>query len=177
VLWRLFLASYDLESLPQAQRWCDEGSRRFPGDYRFSECRLLMLTTPNARADVPVAWRLWRQVDSLAPAGVRAFQSANAKMIVGGVLARAGLADSARRVLTGARAGAEVDPNLELAWIEAYMRTLLHQDSEAIALLRRNIAANPPDPKEAGTSCSWDAYWWWRDLRTRPEFRTLPGVR
>ena len=177
VLWRLFTASYDLESLPQAQRWCDEGARRFPGDFRFSECRLWMLTTPNVRADVPVAWRLWRQVDSLAPAPVRPFQAARSKMIVGGVLARAGLADSASRVLTSARAGAEVDPNLELAWIEAYMRTLLHEDSEAIALLRRNVAANPPDPKEAGTSCSWDAYWWWRDLRTRPEFGTLPGAR
>jgi hypothetical protein len=90
------------------------------------------------------------------------------------VLARAGLADSAGRVLTGARAGADVDPRLELAWIEAYMRTLLHDDAEAIALLRRYLAANPPENTEAERG--WDAHWWWRDLRTRPEFRALTAT-
>jgi len=175
VLWRLFLGNYDLEALPQAQRWCDEGARRFPEDYRFSECRLWLLTTPLASPDIALAWRLLRRVDSLAPTGVHEFQVGRAKMIVGGVLARAGLADSASRVLTSARAGAEVDPNLELAYIEAYMRTLLHDDSGAIAALRRNLAANPPDNSEA--SCRWDAYWWWRDLQGTPGFRALIAAR
>jgi len=175
VLWRLFLGNYDLEYLPQAQRWCDEGARRFPEDFRFSECRLWVLTTPTAPADVPLAWRLWRQVDSLAPAGVREFQSRRSKMIVGGVLARAGLADSASRVLTSARAGADVDPGLELTWIEAYMRTLLHDDAEAIALLRRFRAANPPEDAERDRG--WDAHWWWRELRGKPGFRALTDAQ
>jgi TolB-like protein len=175
VLWRLFLANYDLEALPQAQRWCDEGARRFPEDYRFSECRLWLLTTPLAAPDVALAWRLLARVDSLAPAGAHTFQVRRAKLIVGGVLARAGLADSASRVLTSARAGADVDPNLELAYIEAYMRTLLRDDSAAIALLRRNLAANPSDNSEA--SCRWDAYWWWRDLRDKPGFSALTAAR
>jgi len=175
VLWRLFLANYDLESLPQAQRWCDEGARRFPGDYRFSQCRLWLLTTPLVSPDVALAWRLWGRVDSLAPAGERAIQVRVAKMVVGGVLARAGLADSASRVLTSARAGADVDQNLELTWFEAYMRTLLRDDAGAIALLRRYLAANPPDKEESG--CSWDAHWWWRDLRGTPGFRALTAAR
>jgi TolB-like protein/tRNA A-37 threonylcarbamoyl transferase component Bud32 len=175
VLWRLFTGNYDLEYLPQAQRWCDEGARRFPEDFRFSECRLWVLTTPNVPADVPLAWRLWRQVDSLAPEAVREFQSRRSKMIVGGVLARAGLADSASRVLTSARAGADVDPGLELAWIEAYMRTLLHDDAEAVSLLRRYLAANPPDNAE--TDRGWDAHWWWRDLRAAPGFSALTAAR
>src|SRR2546430_17412326 len=29
----------------QAQRWSLEGDRRFPHDYRFAECRLLLMTT------------------------------------------------------------------------------------------------------------------------------------
>jgi len=175
VLWRLFLANYDLESLQQAQRWCDEGARRFPGDYRFSECRLWVLTTPSVPPDVGRAWLLWHQVDSLAPAGVREAQSRRSKMIVGGVLARAGLADSASRVLTSARAGADVDPGLEFAWIEAYMRTLLHDDAEAIALLRRFRAANPPE--DAARDRGWEAHWWWRELRGTPGFRVLIGAR
>jgi eukaryotic-like serine/threonine-protein kinase len=173
VLWRLFLANYDLEAMPQARRWCDEGARRFPGDFRFSECRLFLLTTPLASPDVALAWRLFRQVDSLASAGERAFQSRIGKLLVGGVLARSGLADSANRVLTSARAGADVDPNLELTWVEAYERTLLHDEAGAIALLRRYLAVNPPSP---GESCSWDSHWWWRDLRAKPEFRALPGA-
>jgi hypothetical protein len=114
-------------------------------------------------------------VDSLAPAGAHAFQVGRAKLIVGGVLARAGLADSAGRVLTSARAGAEVDPNLELTYIEAYMRTLVRDDAGAIALLRRYFAANPPDDTES--ACGWDSHWWWRDLRAKPGFRALPGAR
>jgi serine/threonine-protein kinase len=175
VVWRLFLADYDLEAMPQAQRWCDEGTRRFPGDYRFSQCRLWLLTTPLASPNVALAWRLFGQVDSLSPAGVRAFQTRLAKLIVGGVLARAGLADSASRVLRSARAGAEVDPNLELTWIESYMRTLLHDEAGTIALLRRYLAVNPPDPKE--TTCRWDDHWWWRELRGTPGFRVLTAAR
>ena len=175
VLWRLFLANYDLESLQQAQRWCDEGARRFPGDYRFSECRLWLMTTPLVSPDIALAWRLWGRVDSLAPAGAHAFQVGRAKLIVGGVLARAGLADSAGRVLPSARAGADVDPNLELTYIESYMRTLVRDDAGAIALLRRYFAANPPDDTES--ACGWDAHWWWRDLRGKPGFRALPGAR
>src|SRR5215207_1367916 len=37
---RLFQTSLDLNNGQQSQRWCDEGARRFPEDFRFAECRL-----------------------------------------------------------------------------------------------------------------------------------------
>src|SRR5881396_2195488 len=38
ILYRLFFTSYDLDQQRQAQRWCQEGARRFPQDFRFLEC-------------------------------------------------------------------------------------------------------------------------------------------
>ncbi|MDH3291326.1 MAG: serine/threonine-protein kinase [Gemmatimonadota bacterium] len=172
VLWRLFLGNYDLEQLTQARRWCDEGARRFPEDFRFAECRLWSMTMPGVEPNVARAWRLWNRLVELVPAPVRAFQSQRARMIVGGILARAGLADSARAVLVHARASADVDPNLELQFIEAYMRTLTGDDDEAIALLRRFFTANPVEQE---SDAGWDAHWWWRELRTHPAFTQVTG--
>jgi hypothetical protein len=89
-------------------------------------------------------------------------------MVVAGVLARAGLADSARSVALGARAGRELDETFELAWIEAYIRVILGDHDEAIARLRLYITANdlePPDLEALG-----EPYWWWRGLRSHPQF-------
>ncbi len=92
-------------------------------------------------------------------------------MLVGGILARANLADSARAVLVRARAGFDVDPTRELPFIEAHMRTLVGDHDEAVALLENLVAASA-DPESA-----IDAdYWWWRDLREHPGFQRLTGT-
>src|SRR5256885_3385202 len=52
VLWRLYTTSYDLEQFADAQRWCDEGVRRFPGNQRFAECQLWILTSSAKPPDV-----------------------------------------------------------------------------------------------------------------------------
>jgi serine/threonine-protein kinase len=168
VLWRLFLGSFDLELLTQARRWCSEGYRRFPNDYRFTECQLWVMTTPLVEPDVDEAWRLNRQMVELTPEPDREHQQHRGEMILGGVLARAEMPDSARQVLTGARAGFELDPDQNLVFIEAYMRTLLGDYDESVQLLERFTAgaANPTDVLAAD-------YWWWRDLQDHPGFRRL----
>ncbi len=167
VLWRLFLGSYDLEQFTQAQRWCQEGARRFPGYYRFTECQLWLMTTPAVESEPKRAWELLGRVDSLTPEAERAAIHHRAMMVVGGALARAGLKDSARHVLVAARGGHEVDPNQELLSFEAFARTLLGDDDEAIDLLKRYVAAN--HPFKAGA----DVHWWWRRLQANPRFREL----
>jgi len=166
VLWRLFTGHYDLEQFQQAQRWCSVGSERFPGSFRFAECQLLVMTTGIQTPDVDEAWRLQQQLTGLVPEPVRAFQSSRAQMWVGGILAKAGMADSARAVLLDARVGADVDPDYEMAWLEAYMRVLLGDYDEAIERLKLNLSANP----EAGEVPTGEPYWWWRDLESHPEF-------
>src|SRR5207237_3019016 len=71
ILGRLFFTSYDLDQQRQAQRWCQEGVRRFPRDPRFLECQLYMMTRLE-QPDVPHAWRLVAGIDSLVPPPGRA---------------------------------------------------------------------------------------------------------
>jgi serine/threonine-protein kinase len=169
VLARLFFGSYDLEQLTQARRWCLEGAHRFPGDFRFAECRLWLMTTPDAQPDLTAAWRLLAQIDSLTPAPRKPLEHHRAETIVGVTLARAGLADSARHVLHRARADRGVDPGQEILSIEAFARTILGDRDDAIALLQRYIAANPSHAFTRGGDISW----WWRDLKADPRFAQL----
>jgi serine/threonine-protein kinase len=173
VLYRLFVGSLDLEQFSQAERWCKEEARRFPRDYRSAECQLMLMTTPARAPDVGGAWQLVATLDNASPLPFRPYMRLEARLRAGGVLARAGLKDSARHVLEQARAATTpaADPGQELLAIEAYQRTLLGDRDEAIALLKRYSAANPGH-FERGKDISW----WWRDLRDDPRFKALVGA-
>lgn len=174
ILTRLFFGSYDIEQFRQAERWCNEGYRRFPKNFRFTECRLWMMTTPAVDPDIDEAWRLMEETAGLAPEPVREFQRHRSMMAVGGVIGRTGLQDSARAVLTRSRADFETDPSQELPYIEAYMRTLAGDQDEAIRLLKLYVAAGPGG--EDSEEPSGDLYWWWRDLQSHPQFAQVEAV-
>jgi serine/threonine-protein kinase len=173
ILWRLYSGQLDLGIFDRARYWCDEGADRFPRDYRFSFCQLLLMATPGAPPDVDRGWELLEQVEELVPKHLRAYERADGRIFLAGVIARAGLPDSARAVLAEARSLIipEVDPSLELTSWEAYVRILLGEQDEAVALLERYAAANPGH-FESGASTSW----WWRDLQGHPRFRELVGT-
>lgn len=164
---RLFWAHYDLGQFAEAGRTCTEGTARFPEDVRFKQCQLWMMITPTGQPDPDAAWRLLAEVDSLTPPQPRPLVHRVGQMIVGGVLARAGMPDSARRVLADARAGPTVDPEQELYGYEAIMRTLLGDYDEATRRLKRYVSANP---HHAFLEVEGDLHWWWRPLRHHPEF-------
>jgi serine/threonine-protein kinase len=172
ILWRLYGGSLDLEQFTQASRWCMEGAKRFPDNHRFAYCQIKLMATPAEAPDVDRAWELAASVDSLAPEQRRAYERAQALINVAGVIARAGLADSARSVLTraGAMVNSEIDPTQFLVSQQAYVRTLLGDYDEAVALLKRYAAANPGH-YEHGAVTSW----WWRDLQSHPGFQELIG--
>ena len=172
VLYRLSVGSLDLEQFSQAERWCDEETRRFPTDYRSGRCQLLLMTTPARDPDVGRAWQLVALLDTVTPPAFRPYIVLEARLRAGGVIARAGLKDSARRVLDRARAATTpaADPGQELLALEAYQRTLLGDRDTAIVLLQRYSAANP------GHVRGKDISWWWRDLRDDPRFKALFGT-
>jgi len=166
VLWRLFWSHYDLEQHDPADRRCGEGRARFPDDPRFALCQLLVMTMAPAEADVDHAWTLVADVDRLLPPGPRA-ERHYARLLVGGILGRAGVPDSAAAVLRRARPPAELDPSQELMGVEAFMWTLVGDRDQAIELLQRYVVAAHRFSEGVGIS------WWWRDLRDHEDFATL----
>ncbi len=143
ILFRLSNGSLDVELLSRAERWCEEGVSPSLPDYRFAICHLRLMTTPAAQPNVDIAQELVASLDSLAPEDERIYWQLKGEMLYGGILARAGLADSARSVLGRARSrvSRQIDPNRELPAVEAYMLTLLGDYEEAVALLTSRVRA------------------------------------
>lgn len=171
ILARLVSATLDLGQFRQAERWCGEGRRRFPGDHRFRLCSIQLMASPAVPPSVDAAWAHATAVDSLAPAAERSLRRAEARMLVAGVLARAGLVDSAGAVLDSAReeVPTEGDARDHLLGVEAYVRTLLDQDGRAVDLLRRYVAAHPGHEFGFAGEISWR----WRELQDHPDFRAI----
>lgn len=167
---RLFWSHYDLGQFAQAERTCREAAARFREDPDLQRCQLWMMVTPTANPDPERAWQLLARIDSLTPPDQRPFQHRMTQMIVGGVLARANLPDSARSVLVDARGGPDVDPNQELYGFEAIFRTMLGDHDEAVRRLRQYVAGNPD---HSFLQVEGDLHWWWRPLRDHPDFASV----
>jgi len=172
ILWRLYATSYDLEQTADAIHWCAEGGRRFPEKPQFLDCQLWLMTATAVEPDGAKAWQLVDSMGKLTPARQWRLERLRAQIAVAAVLARAGLADSARRVLARSQAGAELDPERELLSFEAFARTLLGDREGALRLLTEQIAANP----QHRVGLARFSHWWWRDLRDDPRFKALIGT-
>jgi len=156
-----------MNNADRARDWCMEGHRRFPDSYEFVECELTLMTMSGVEPDVGRAWALKDSVVEVAPTD-QEFHDAFAAVFVGGVIARAGLADSASAVLTRARVGTDVDPEYELLPLEAAMRLMNGQREEAIRRLQDYTAVRPGHFSQ-GRGLNW----WWQGLAGDPEFERL----
>jgi serine/threonine-protein kinase len=170
VINRLFLISYDLSQFVDANYWCQEGQRRFPGNYLFIKCQLYMMTSKAQEPDVALAARLADSVPTLAPPGRRDFEGREAQMLRAMVLARAGQADSARQVSKRARAGGpDVDPSQDLAWDAIYVSILTGDKDEALKALKSYLTSNP----QRREGLAEDPGWWFRGIQDDPRFQEL----
>jgi TolB-like protein len=168
ILWRLFSTSYDLQDQTDAIHWCAELGRRFPGDDRFAECRLWLMTMHDADADVDSAWAYADYYMRLRSPQTEEFDRRWVGMAVAAVLVKAGQADSARAVAQRSRGDATIDPIKDLAYAEAYVQTLLGDYETAIDLLTEYMAVSGQDPSEID-------FWWFTPLEEIPRYRTLRG--
>jgi TolB-like protein len=168
-LFQLFWTHYDLEQFPDADKWCREGASRFPTDYNFAECELWLTIAEWTAVDVPRAWSIAAKAEKLAPADRQAFEKRLGQLLVAGVLARAGLKDSARHVLETGRVEPDVDPEDELRGYEAIPLILLGDHKEAIEVLKSYVVRHPTHEFSVGR----DLHWWWRPLQNEPGFRAL----
>jgi serine/threonine-protein kinase len=170
---RLFFASYDQAQFTDATHWCQEGQRRFPTDLKFVECQLLLLATKGTDPDVPKAWRLADSLFKLTPEPDRPFQQLSGQMAVAAVLARAGLADSARHLVERSKGDAQVDPTRDLVESGAFVYTLLGNRDEALKLLKVYLAANP----QRRSNYAEDPGWRFRSLAEDPRFGQMVGSK
>jgi TolB-like protein len=151
ILSRLYFSAMTEGDHAQARRWCDEGHARFPGEWRFVECRLtLARDDPSAPPDPARAWALLAELERLDPPGRaaeegRGYSPAYRRAAVAAVLARVGHADSARAVLARARteAAASADSRVSFLYDEAYVVLLLGDRAGARRLLDAYLAARP----------------------------------
>jgi eukaryotic-like serine/threonine-protein kinase len=165
-VWRLVSTSYSLDDANETKKWCDEGQRRFPDDPRFAYCQILYFGLKAAKPDVPATWAAYDKYVSLSPAAVRPFNKLDGQMRVAVALARAGLADSARRVVERSRGDASVDPNRDLVLVEALVLDVLGDKAGAVKQYTVWLASNP---QQLGTT-NQDQGWEFKDLREDPKY-------
>jgi serine/threonine-protein kinase len=174
ILFRLFSSDYDLRNFTKAADWCEKTRRRFPETAAAFDCELRLQASPAREPpDVALAWRLVDSTTKYAPAARRELTRLKSGMLVGVVLARAGLADSARRVIERSKGDAEIDPTRDLALLGAWAYAQLDDRPRAIDMFKLYFAANP----SARISYSEDPGWMFRGLRDDPAFRALVGVK
>lgn len=167
ILGRVFITNYDLERVDQAERWCDEGRRRFPENYLFYQCRLYLMTMQGIEPDIDRAWALVDSIEAVS-GSVWDRLEPTATILVGGAIARAGLADSASAVLERGRRPTEADPLGQLLYLEAAMRILNGEEDEAVRLLQRYTALTPGHFAQDQV-----LHWWWSSLRGNPDFERM----
>src|SRR5262245_39882094 len=90
-VWRLFQSSLDLEDRTEATHWCEEGGRRFPDYFRFTECQIWVFALKGVPPDIPKAWKLLGEYERLVPQNQRESWRIYGQMLVALALARAGL--------------------------------------------------------------------------------------
>lgn len=176
-LWRQFLASWDLALENEARRPCEEGQRRFAADFRFEQCRLMMMGLPTATPDLADAWSTFERFVEKSPPQVREVNRSRGFVYVSMALVRADLPDSARAVALRSRTTGEIDPVQEVALLESVVRTWLGDESEAVSLLSQYLAANPGVDDGFRQSLLENSLpWYQRALAQNARLRSLLGL-
>ena len=143
LVYRLFESDFALDRDHSAARWCEEGRRRFREQPPFVYCHLML----NAFSDdvQPDPELMRALLDSIPALQLNAQPELEARfeMMMASVLARAGRAAEAARVIASARSAAPDDP--ALLWMEAAARDLLGEEAASRRLLRRFQEVAPAD--------------------------------
>ena len=168
-IWRLFQNSLELGNRTEADRWCSTGRERFPDNFRFTECRLWLFDLPG-KTTADSVWKAYRDFLDKSPPNAKPFHQLKGGMLVALGLIRAGVSpDSARSVAARSRGDQQIDPAGELLVYEAHFRSQVGDKDEAIKLLAKFFANNPPQRAFAKDDDSW----WWDPIREDPRYKAL----
>lgn len=176
-LWRLARSSWDLADAVESRRWCDAGLARFPEDYRFRQCQLMLYALPEVSPDPEAVWTRHAEFVERAPRQTALLNELQGLQYVAMGLVRAGLPDSARAVAVRGRAPPDVDPVRDLALLESITRSWLGDNDEAVRQMGIYLAANPSLVEAYRASVeSGDIHWYHFQLSQDPGFRDLVGA-
>ena len=152
-----------------ARSWCGRGLNQYPGDPRFAECRLTLLGwTGHGAPDVAAAWRALAAIELHDSSRTLGASWVYRRFMVGAVIARSGLRDSALRVIVGIHAAQRADSSVSKGRLEeAYVRLLLGDRPAALALLTEHLRLAPA----ARAHVARDP--WYRVLHGDPRFDLL----
>jgi uncharacterized protein YfaS (alpha-2-macroglobulin family) len=120
-------------------------------------------------ADVPHAWRIVDSIQKLTPEADRPLAKLQGEVLVAAALARAGQADSARRLLARIDDPADLDPTKDLTLDKGVAYNLLGDKDQALKALAAYVAANPATASDLNSENNW----MWRNLRDDPRFQAL----
>ena len=174
VLWKLYATSYDLEQFTDAVQYCADGGKRFPDNPRFVRCRLWLLTVKSVKPDIAQAWEDYRKLEQLTPPATWKMRQLEGRMLIAAGLAKAGLRDSAVKVISGARPDPADDKEGEMAGVEAFIRTLFGtaaDTTEAFNILNRYVSGSPQHRAGLAESQSW----WWKGMKQDRRWADLVG--
>ena len=161
----LYFGALYREGFAEAREHCRQGRRRFPSDPNLLECELTLLAwSGEGRADVRRAWALQVELDTVIAIS---HGRLHRRLYVAAVLARSGMADSARSVMSRTDDLAATGPAIGLQPVEAYIWTLLGEEDRAISLLSDWFEQDPEGRDY------WGSHPWFRALRDLPEFSSL----
>jgi hypothetical protein len=161
----LVTASLGLQRFDDAEQWCSTARSRYPEDPRFVQCHLMVLGNRGRSAsDVKAAWDEVRRIDA-DTTKIFASSWASRQSYVAAILARAGMADSARAVM--ARTQRELNGRPRAFVVEAYVDVLLGDRESAIGVLSEMVQA------DARSRIGLARNPWFKSLEGDQRFRAL----
>ena len=169
ILRQMYATAHDLEQFGTAQQHCNEGARRFPRNWTFVSCKLVMRATGQVISGPDSAWTEVQKLAELVPPAQRDLQVRRHQMFVAATLIQKGMKDSARHVLERARAGRDVDPAGQLLTAEALMRIMLGTPGDTLIAFQ-NLREYVIGQRAHGSGFANTTHWWWRGLKQDPRW-------
>ena len=145
VLGTAFSASLAAGLFEDARRWCGLGLSYYPGDPRFTECQLRILGSgARSKSAVSEAWTELGRIEAADTLGRLSATWGYRRLMVAAILARSGLQDSARAVMSMVRQQQPAQASLASRPAEAYLHLLLGDEEAAVQVLVDYLRALPP---------------------------------
>ena len=141
--WKI-LAELNLEDYKDAQQTCTRGARWYPLNLAFLNCQYMILGwSAGDLKSATRAWQLASKAENLVTPARRSDVYRTKLLMTAAILARAGYRDSAESLLrtfvATRKGGVDIDG---FASDEAYVRLLVGQQDEALALLKTFLHYN-----------------------------------